>query len=326
MINWRRGQVIVTRNRTAKEGSSTSSSMAFPPGTSAHAACPGVAVYLNPSKETTPLALRMRGRALQTFPKRALMVSIDMVSIPHVDEYDRFAVEEIGRRVQDVPCDDPVRAITTRSTSRRRCRLCRKQGLLEKNLDLEHASYFVSRIAIKPTDGPPTAALAQESVRRDGPQRREPHRSLRAPQRQDGDRRRADSGIAAFSVRAVPRSRQAPECGDHGHDAGDRPAEGGVRPVERDNQGDRERDLEVLEFIARFGVVPRFAVSVWAKTGRSVTLDRERRLREARLVVSHPPLDQTGPLLLATRTGLRLCGRTELRPARLSLSTVATGS
>jgi hypothetical protein len=83
-----------------------------------------------------------------------------------------------------------------------------------------------------------------------------------------------------------------------------------------------ERDLEVLEFIGRFGVVPRSAVSVWASTGRSVTLDRERRLREARLIVSHPPLDSTGPLLVATRTALRLCGRTELRPARFSLSTV----
>ncbi|MBV8219039.1 MAG: hypothetical protein JO325_11290 [Solirubrobacterales bacterium] len=30
--------------------------------------------------------------------------------------------------------------------------LARKQGLLERNLDLEHASYFVSRIAIAPTD------------------------------------------------------------------------------------------------------------------------------------------------------------------------------
>jgi hypothetical protein len=83
-----------------------------------------------------------------------------------------------------------------------------------------------------------------------------------------------------------------------------------------------ERDLEVLAFIARFGVVPRSAVAVWASTGRSVTLDRERRLREARLIVSHPPLDSTGPLLVATRTGLHLCERTELRPARYSLSTV----
>jgi hypothetical protein len=77
-----------------------------------------------------------------------------------------------------------------------------------------------------------------------------------------------------------------------------------------------------LEFIARFGVVPRSAVAVWASTGRSVTLDRERRLREARLIISHPPLDSTGPVLIATRTGLRLCGCTELRPARVSLSTV----
>jgi KUP system potassium uptake protein len=30
----------------------------------------------------------------------------------------------------------------------------RKQGLLERNLDLEHASYFVSRITITPTDDP----------------------------------------------------------------------------------------------------------------------------------------------------------------------------
>ena len=32
--------------------------------------------------------------------------------------------------------------------------LARKQGLLQRNLDLEHASYFVSRIAITATDAP----------------------------------------------------------------------------------------------------------------------------------------------------------------------------
>ena len=32
--------------------------------------------------------------------------------------------------------------------------LARKLGLLERNLDLEHASYFVSRITITPTDAP----------------------------------------------------------------------------------------------------------------------------------------------------------------------------
>jgi KUP system potassium uptake protein len=32
--------------------------------------------------------------------------------------------------------------------------LARKLGLLPRNLDLEHASYFVSRITITPTDAP----------------------------------------------------------------------------------------------------------------------------------------------------------------------------
>ena len=32
--------------------------------------------------------------------------------------------------------------------------LARKRGLLQRNLDLEHASYFVSRIAITPASAP----------------------------------------------------------------------------------------------------------------------------------------------------------------------------
>jgi K+ transporter len=41
--------------------------------------------------------------------------------------------------------------------------LARKQGLLKRNLDLEHASYFLSRITITPTERrlrspPPVAA------------------------------------------------------------------------------------------------------------------------------------------------------------------------
>jgi hypothetical protein len=80
-----------------------------------------------------------------------------------------------------------------------------------------------------------------------------------------------------------------------------------------------EKDLGVLEWVGRYGVVPRSAVSVWAKTGRSVTLDRERRLREAGLIEVHPALARSGALLTPTSLGLRLCGRSELYPPRVSL-------
>ena len=88
-------------------------------------------------------------------------------------------------------------------------------------------------------------------------------------------------------------------------------------------KGEREtisfRDLQVLDFICRFGVVNRTAVQWWAETGRSVTLDRERRLREAGLISAHPPIGRSGPLLAVTSRGLRLADRTELGPARVSV-------
>jgi hypothetical protein len=79
-----------------------------------------------------------------------------------------------------------------------------------------------------------------------------------------------------------------------------------------------ERDLEVLGFIARYGVVPRQAVSLWADPRRTVTQRRERRLRLAGLVELKPAFAAAGPFAIATRSGLRACGRAELRPARLS--------
>jgi hypothetical protein len=83
-----------------------------------------------------------------------------------------------------------------------------------------------------------------------------------------------------------------------------------------------KRDVEVLEFIARFGVVPRAAVAIWAGTGRSVTAARQMRLRKAGLVVVSRGFGDSGPLLTATRSGLRACGRGDLSPARVSLALV----
>jgi hypothetical protein len=83
-----------------------------------------------------------------------------------------------------------------------------------------------------------------------------------------------------------------------------------------------QRDLEILEFIARFGVVPRSAVSTWAGTRRTVTITRERRLREAGLIEVSPGIGDSGRLLICTKLGLRLAGRSDLRLAQLSLQRV----
>ena len=74
----------------------------------------------------------------------------------------------------------------------------------------------------------------------------------------------------------------------------------------------------MLEFIARFGVVPRGAVATWAGTGRSVTLERERRLRVAGLVEVKVPFGGSERLVVCTAAGLKACGRRELRRSRVA--------
>jgi KUP system potassium uptake protein len=151
MLNWRRGQVVVTRNRLAKEGSLDDFLAGFADREPPLVRLPGVAIFLNPSRTTTPLALRALVEHTHTRHEKVLIVSIETVSIPHIDDHERFAVEKLGPRGFN------VRHVAIRHGYHDHLEIpgalheCRKQGLLERNLDLEHCSYFVSKIAITPT-------------------------------------------------------------------------------------------------------------------------------------------------------------------------------
>jgi KUP system potassium uptake protein len=154
MINWRRGQVIVTENRVAQEGPIKG----FLDGLAAKQPplirVPSVAVFLCRDKDTTPLALRADVEHTNTLPEKVVIVTVETVSIPHVDTFDRCAVEILGHGLFKVI------HLTARFGYHDELNIpaalaqARKQALLERNLDLEHASYFVSRITIKPTDSP----------------------------------------------------------------------------------------------------------------------------------------------------------------------------
>jgi KUP system potassium uptake protein len=146
--------VIVTRNRVAQEGPLN----AFLDGLAARQAqlvrVPGIAVFLCRDNDTTPLALRAAVEHTHSLHEKVVIVSVDTVSIPHVDNFERSTVEVLGHGLFKVV------HLTTRIGYHDKLNvpealaLARKQGLLEKNLDLEHASYFVSRITITPTEAP----------------------------------------------------------------------------------------------------------------------------------------------------------------------------
>ena len=154
MITWRTGRELLTRNRIAEEGPLAAFLEGLCASDSPPQRVPGTAVFLSPNPQTTPLALRVEvehGHALQ---EHLLIVSVAPIGIAHVDDGDRFAVEWLGRglfkvahvtlRVGYRDAVDVPHALT----------VARKRGVLARNLDLEHASYFVSRMSITPTSAP----------------------------------------------------------------------------------------------------------------------------------------------------------------------------
>jgi hypothetical protein len=82
------------------------------------------------------------------------------------------------------------------------------------------------------------------------------------------------------------------------------------------------RDLEVLAFVARFGLVSASATARSAGTSRSVTYRREERWRKHGLIRVLPDVAGSGRLLACTPEGLRAVGQEELRPARVSIGRV----
>jgi KUP system potassium uptake protein len=154
MINWRRGQVTVSRNRVAQEGPLSEFLDGLASREPPLVRAPGVAVFLCRDKETTPLSLRADVEHTHTLPEKVVIVSVDTVSIPHVETFDRCAVELLGRGRFKVFHLTARFGYHDNLNIPDALTLARKQGLLERNLDLEHASYFVSRITIMPTDDP----------------------------------------------------------------------------------------------------------------------------------------------------------------------------
>jgi hypothetical protein len=82
------------------------------------------------------------------------------------------------------------------------------------------------------------------------------------------------------------------------------------------------RDIEVLGFIARYGVVPREAVATWAGTARTATIARETRLRRAGLLRLHRSF-AGAPIAICTKAGLLASGHPELQTARLSAAALS---
>jgi KUP system potassium uptake protein len=151
MLTWKAGQVIVTRNRLAQEGDLQEFLEALASHKPPIPRVPSTAIFLTPSGETTPLALRSVVEHTHALPQKVLLVSMVAASVPHVPRDRRFVVERMGRGLCAVTHVSIRNGYQDTNSVPEALQLARKMGYLERNLDLEGASYFISKISITET-------------------------------------------------------------------------------------------------------------------------------------------------------------------------------
>jgi KUP system potassium uptake protein len=154
MYTWRMGRELITRRRSQAEGSLQEFLEGLCESDPPIVRLPGTAIFLAPTKATTPLALRAQVDHYRAFQEKVVIVSLDMMGLPHVDPSDRFGVERVGKGLFKISHLTIRVGYRDRQNIPDQLVLARKRGLLDRNLDLEHASYFISRMTIKPENDP----------------------------------------------------------------------------------------------------------------------------------------------------------------------------
>jgi KUP system potassium uptake protein len=151
LITWQRGREIVTRNRVEEEGP-LRIFVEEVRGEDVHRA-PGTGVFLNANRETTPLALREMFEHTRTLPHAVVIMSIETLRVPHVPPAEQVACDDLGYG------DDGISHVTARVGFQddkdvpTLLRLAQEKGL-ERDIDLQNPSYYLSQITIVPTDDP----------------------------------------------------------------------------------------------------------------------------------------------------------------------------
>ena len=156
---------------------------------------PRTGVFFAAYAENTPLALRANLEHNHTVHETVVVVSLEPLNVPHVQADKRLKLDDLGYE------DDGICHVTARYGFQDDIDI---PGLLrgalerlEGDVDLERVSYFISRATIVDHRRPVHGPLAQEAVRGDRAQRRQPRRLLQPARRADGRDGRAHRALSA---------------------------------------------------------------------------------------------------------------------------------
>lgn len=162
---WNRGREIVTENRKRLEGPLQDFVEEISARDFRINRVPGVAVFLNPSPDSAPLALRANIEFNHAIHDTVLIVTVQIERVPHIAETQRV---QLGRRrlFSGATGDrlsrtaEQILPLILRYGFRDRTdvpaalRAAVAQGLIPGAPDIDRATYFLSKITINRTDQP----------------------------------------------------------------------------------------------------------------------------------------------------------------------------
>jgi KUP system potassium uptake protein len=149
MTTWQRGRHLVTAERQRLEGPLREFIEGIRNGTSATQRVPGTAVFLNRGKLSAPLAMRANVEHNHVRHEHVVIMSLETEPVPRVPEHERIVIDDLGfthdgifhviarygyMETPDVP--GALRMLDPETT--------------EGQLDLDEASYFLSKIELRP--------------------------------------------------------------------------------------------------------------------------------------------------------------------------------
>lgn len=152
MTTWRRGRQLVQEERKEREGSLADFIEKI--NTKGIPRVQGIAIFPHPNKETTPLALRANVEHNHVVHRTVIIVSVITANVPHVPHAKAFFRDDLGYE------DDGIDHITIKfgfsddqDLPRALHAACLAEVLELDPDEMEKASYFISRGALRPQPG-----------------------------------------------------------------------------------------------------------------------------------------------------------------------------
>jgi KUP system potassium uptake protein len=153
MTTWFRGRKLVTDERFRVEGPLQAFVDELRNMSPPVARVPGTGVFMNRGKETAPLSMRACVDHLRSLPENVIILSLENEPVPRVPPKDRLQVDDLGYRDDRITFVRAKHGYAEEYDVPSLVRQIAKQGV-ECPVDARHASFYLSKVELKPGDGP----------------------------------------------------------------------------------------------------------------------------------------------------------------------------